>query len=318
MGFDLVGKNVLKDSFQRLYEKMEDAVMDKSDKAALSELLMQQDINGKIFSPNLNKFYTDFQHTMNYSDGKIDTFNVQLTGSLTAGTNSIVVPAATGLSNGMELSVQDASSYEDVVISSIGTGVVDHSTALNVVGNNYSTLGNGGRKLVRLSNGWFVCVAWDGTGHILNFYVSKDNGSTWSLLCYAAWNPSLTYNESAICCYGTKVICITNATLDTNVYTYKFDATTISGSLPSAAYLDSSQTSFGPGVSIEADSTGVIHAVWSSKNATYPNSYNIRYAKSTDGGSTWSAPTQVTVNNTSGVYVQNPSVVIKNNVPLIL
>lgn len=78
-----------------------------SDKALLSELMMQQDIAGKIFSTNLNKFYTDFQHTMSYSDGQIDNSNVQLSGSLAAGATTITVPSAAGISAGMEISVQD-------------------------------------------------------------------------------------------------------------------------------------------------------------------------------------------------------------------
>jgi hypothetical protein len=65
--------------------------------------------------------------------------------------------------------------------------------------------------------------------------------------------------------------------------------------------------------SITADSAGVLHAAWSSKNATYPNSFNIRYSKSTDGGATWATPTQINTNNSTDTHHQQPCIVIRSD-----
>ena len=64
----------------------------------------------------------------------------------------------------------------------------------------------------------------------------------------------------------------------------KFDATTVGATITSSINIDSGQTSFGSGCSIGISSTGVLTTAWCSKNSTYPNSNNIRSAKSTDGG----------------------------------
>ncbi|WP_393965830.1 hypothetical protein [Exiguobacterium sp. S22-S28] len=65
-----------------------------------------------------------------------------------------------------------------------------------------------------------------------------------------------------------------------------------------------------------------LHAAWSSKNSTYPNSFNIRYAKGTiaaDGSVTWGAVEQSTTFNNSSLNSSNPSVTLdKNGVPCII
>jgi len=77
------------------------------------------------------------------------------------------------------------------------------------------------------------------------------------------------------------------------------------------------------GVSLAINEAGTeLHAAWSSKNATYPNSFNIRYAKGTingDGSVTWGAVEQVTVINASSNNYTNPSVTLdKSGIPVIL
>ncbi|WP_447579975.1 sialidase family protein, partial [Acinetobacter baumannii] len=54
-----------------------------------------------------------------------------------------------------------------------------------------------------------------------------------------------------------------------------------------------------------------LHATWASKNSTYANSFNIRYAKGTinaDGSVTWGAVEQVTGVNAAGSDYKNPCI----------
>lgn len=180
---------------------------------------------------------------------------------------------------------------------------------VTVVGSAYDTSGNGGRKLVKLSNGWLVCAAY--VSQNVYLYKSSDNGTTWAQLCYI--NHSSINSSVSIVSNGTKVYVI--STLGTaNVYCWKFDATNVLNInlMGTEVAIDSGQSAVGL-TSLAIDSSGSLHAVWSSKNGSYPNSFNIRYSKSTDGGTTWIAPTQLTTTNSSGTDRTNPCIVIKNN-----
>lgn len=186
-----------------------------------------------------------------------------------------------------------------------------------VVAAAYSTAGNGGRKIVRLSNNWIVACVYNSSGLQMIYYVSKDNGSTWSQLCYTSRQPS----DWAIASNGTTVYTIMSISsgFSANGF-WVFDAATQSNTDPSLTIYnpDTGQTSFGTGTSLAVDSTGAIHAAWCSKNVTYPNSFNIRYSKSTDGGVTWATPTQITTDNT-GLDTTEPSIsVTSSNNPIIL
>uniref|UniRef100_UPI0020BD61BF sialidase family protein n=1 Tax=Lysinibacillus sp. D4B2_S17 TaxID=2941225 RepID=UPI0020BD61BF len=63
---------------------------------------------------------------------------------------------------------------------------------------------------------------------------------------------------------------------------------------------------------------GHLRAAWSSKNTAYPTSTNSRYAKSIDGGVTWSTPEQITNENDQYKFFEYPSIVVVNGKPLIL
>lgn len=185
-----------------------------------------------------------------------------------------------------------------------------------VINQPYSTAGNGGRKLVRLSNGWLVVATISSTNGIF-VHVSKDGGITWSALTRMEQASS----DVAIASNGTKVYILSSYTNNTSLRIYSFDATTVTNTniVSSGINIDNGQQSFG-NVSLAIDPTnGHLHAAWASKNATYPNSFNIRYAKSTDGGVTWSAVEQVTYYNQSADYtLTSPTIVTKNGHPLIL
>jgi hypothetical protein len=192
-----------------------------------------------------------------------------------------------------------------------------------VVASAYDTSGNGGRKLVRLSNGWLIAGVFDSANNLIRIYVSKDNGATFSLLCNLtsfATTPSFSIANK-----GTMVYVVTARQSDTNAYFFNFDAATVSAgsTLSSISSIDSSQSNFN-GCSLAINSAGTeLHAAWASKNATLPNSWNVRYVKGTisqvDGSVTWGVVEQVTTVNTAGGYdVLNPSIIISsNNIPII-
>ncbi|MEV9640413.1 hypothetical protein ABZ756_06920 [Mammaliicoccus sciuri] len=196
----------------------------------------------------------------------------------------------------------------------IGDVEVSHSAVDEVVvASAYSTAGNGGRKIVRLDNGWIVTVLIN-PGTSLVFYVSKDYGATWSQLCYANY----TATAVSIASKGTTVYMHMLANVDrfvsfdatkiTNV-NIQIDNTNTSMPLPIESTV---QTSFGSNTLVVDKATGHLHAAWASKNAQYPNSFNIRYAKSVDGGATWSAVEQLTKDNTTATNKRNPTVVVNS------
>lgn len=170
-----------------------------------------------------------------------------------------------------------------------------------IVNQAYDISGNEGRKLVRLENGWLVCIAYDSTNKYLYVYKSEDFGSTWTQLCYIYHVDIIA--RASIVSSGTNITILVPFGGTTNsVYSYTFDATVITNiNLVSSQYekiVDSAQNAVRT-TSLALDSNGVLHACWLSKNSTYPASFNIRYAKSTDGGTTWSNVSQVTKYNSN-------------------
>ena len=97
---------------------------------AITELLMLADIDSKVFSPNLGKFYTNFSTVMDYSLGAIDATKQTYTGTLSAGATNVVLSSATGFSAGQEISIQDATHYEDVIVQSVVSTTVSFKTPL--------------------------------------------------------------------------------------------------------------------------------------------------------------------------------------------
>lgn len=196
---------------------------------------------------------------------------------------------------------------------------VGTSTPVNINSSAYDTSGNGGRKLVLLSNGWIVAAAQNDSTKYVYWYVSKDNGQTWAQLCY--FNMGGGSNSFALASNGTVVYMLFCAPNGTWNYAYALDATTVPNTDQSGSYHspDTGQSSFGNGCSIAVDGNGTLHAVWCSKNTTYSYSFNLRYSKSSDGGSTWATPTQITtLNNNGNNGVTNPCLVVNSsNSPFI-
>ncbi|QPA33374.1 sialidase/neuraminidase family protein [Thermaerobacillus caldiproteolyticus] len=186
-----------------------------------------------------------------------------------------------------------------------------------VVNQAYDTSGNGGRKFVRLSNGWLVELLYDTTNSRYIFQVTKNNATSHEQLCYVQANTGDSFlSGGSIINKGNKIYAILPFKNSVNNYfiiVYVIDAETQTNVniYNGNAVLDTVQTALGT-TSIAINEAGTeLHAAWASKNSTYPNSFNIRYAKGTinaDGSVTWGAVEQVTKVNTSGNYFQNPSV----------
>lgn len=321
---------------------------------AIAEMEMFFELSGRLPSPNNNKLYTDFINTFTASMGTVDATSQVYTGTLSSGATSVAVTSSTGFAQGQEISVQDGVGYEDVIILSVvgnvitfttplvntytnpriyrsnnnginfgsaGTTAVtyDRTTPVQVVNSAYTTSASARPQV--LSNGWIVtCV---NTTTQLNLYKSTDNGATFTLLGFANNSGVLQFSMTS---YGTKIYLLINSGGTNNLFR-GFDAlnatggdiTTFSGVV--AGSVDTGQTSGQfSGCSIAINSTGTtLTAAWSSKNATYPNSFNIRSAKSTDGGVTWTKQDgtagvdQLTVLNTSGRDNISPNVVYMSN-----
>jgi hypothetical protein len=182
-----------------------------------------------------------------------------------------------------------------------------------VVSSGYSTAGNGGRKLVRLSNGWLVAIVYSNNYDFGNYlYKSTDNGQTWQQLCQI----SNTRQHSSIVAKGNYVYVLINQS-SFDLWFYKIDVITQTNVdiYNLKQIVDSGQNDIGS-VSLTINETGTeLHAAWSSKNSTYPNSFNIRYAKGTietDGSVTWGSVEQLTTYNSIGTDLRNPSIIINS------
>jgi hypothetical protein len=181
-----------------------------------------------------------------------------------------------------------------------------------------------------LSNGWIVAGVWNGelssASGVFYFYVDKMDGNGFQPLTQIN---SYTDGFSSIQAKGTDIYLLRAG--GTYARSYKFNALDANGStqapdLPSYSYtlIDSGQYGAFSGCSLAINEAGTeLHASWSSKNSTYPSSFNARYAKATidsqTGLPTWGSVEQVTKVNSSGNDIKNPVVIVKSdNTPVII
>lgn len=194
---------------------------------------------------------------------------------------------------------------------------INRSTPITVANSDYATSSNARPQV--LSNGWIVNAMLDlGTSKYVKLYVSKDRGATFPFVITSMATDSSLSNLS-VTSNGTTVHIIFSAA--GVIYYNKLDISSINFpySLNSGwVAIDTQIAPVGSGSHIVVDSTGVLHAVWCSKNATYQNSFNIRYSKSSTGGATWDTVVQVTKQNTSGDNFQNPVLILRNDVAFII
>lgn len=195
-----------------------------------------------------------------------------------------------------------------------------------VVASAYNTSGNGGRKLVRLDNGWLISAVSNNSNSI-KFYRSKDNGNTWNGLTGLdrPYYTGSTGNVSLV--VKGKNLYVLYQYSNSRIEFIRVDCSTandlvVAPSTGDIQTLTTNETTTG-NVSLAINDTGTeLHATWASKNATYPNSFNIRYAKGTiniDGSVTWGVVEQVSLITTAVDDIKNPSIIVDdNNYPLIL
>ncbi|MGD6876757.1 hypothetical protein [Bacillus infantis] len=191
-----------------------------------------------------------------------------------------------------------------------------------VVNQAYDTSGNGGRKLVRLDDGRIVTVVKDSANKKVRTYVSNDGTSFTEVGTGILFNFNLT-DVAIVAIDNNKIgLTVTHSLQSTSNYTMFYTGINVdTGELISNNSVDTGQTAVG-NVSLAINEAGTeLHAAWASKNATYPNSFNIRYAKGTinaDGSVTWSAVEQRTTLNTTGSDNKNPCIVLVNGNPSII
>lgn len=187
-----------------------------------------------------------------------------------------------------------------------------------IVSSNFEFYGKGGRKLVRLVNGWLISANINAQN--IYFQKSIDFGVTWTALTnvssFLAGNVSLVSS-------GNKVHALfTQMDGAPDVFLVSFDATTVPATLNNTATyesyfesVDSTQTAMGD-CSLAINESGTeLHAAWSSKNATY-SAFNIRYSKATrspDGKFYFGDAEQWTNFSTAVNHIDTPSVVVKND-----
>lgn len=188
--------------------------------------------------------------------------------------------------------------------------IYDHTTPVAVVSSAYDTSGNGGRKIVRLSNGYLISATKEDADTV-KIYRSTDNGATWSTF-FTYDNSGVTVTGFTLASYENTVHFFIAYTYSGAGYVYGYTYNGVTGSSVYSGHVELTspyQTTVGT-VSAITDSSGNVHVAWASKNSTYLNCFNIRYSKSTDGGSSWATPTQISTINIDGYNQQRPCIVI--------
>jgi hypothetical protein len=266
-----------------------------------------------------------------------------------SGATVVPVLSATGFVVGQEVTIYDDVNHEDVDITAINgnnltvsvltksykdkaqvarsmvandgafggwaTETTQAVTDATVVARADNITGNGGRKISSNSNGIFF-VTFSST----IFYLHKRNpvdGVISTVFTSGAFGSA---QDSSIIATDKNVY-ISLSGNNNSFQVYRFNP--ITGVLVDFSSLDNAtQTAMGSG-SLAINDTGTeLHATWASKNATYANSFNIRYAKGTinaDGSVAWGAVVQKTTFNTSTYNLSNASIILNNiGEPLII
>lgn len=235
-------------------------------------------------------------------DGTIWSWGNGINGRLGNGATSgtVLVPTQIGVTAN---NVRLGSSEEPTWVIPDGT----------VVWDTHTTSGNGGRKLIKLNDNSMIALTRTTTAFYL--HKSTDGGKTWFMLnqytIFDLVDASLTTDGVSIYVGYTHGLSTT-----ANGRYVSYQAYNSNGSMPYlVTNVDSGQSAIG-NISLAMNKAGTeVHMAWASKNSTYPNSFNIRYAKGTingDGSVTWGAVEQVTREINSAYYMQNPSIVIWN------
>ncbi|HEY2493242.1 MAG TPA: hypothetical protein VGI33_10060 [Paenibacillus sp.] len=180
----------------------------------------------------------------------------------------------------------------------------------------YDTSGNGGRKLVRLANGWLVSCIRTTTEYVLRR--SIDNGLTWTQHTQSGVTGLV---DTAIVAVGNVVYFMMTYANGSSVNWRHYNIA--NGTSSYSGFIEQGQTALG-NCSLAVNEAGTeLHAAWSSKNATNPNSFNIRYAKgvinASTGAVTWGAAEPITTFDTASINLKNPTIAfLSSGYPLII
>ncbi|AEO93682.1 gp424 [Bacillus phage G] len=179
-----------------------------------------------------------------------------------------------------------------------------------VIDKPYLVDGNGGRKLVLLENEALVLGLRDSTNNRVYCYKSVDKGLTWSKI----FDRGIVSKDISLTTQGNFIHLLIAESTTVSYYKLNELGEVISSNLS----IDTGQIAISNISLIINPANGYLHAVWASKDSTYSNSYNLRYANSTDGGSTWSSVEQITKINNTTYHFESPSIAIHQNEPLIV
>ncbi|MGG1249871.1 sialidase family protein [Brevibacillus agri] len=195
--------------------------------------------------------------------------------------------------------------------------------AVTVVNSAYQTLASARPQV--LSNNWIIVATYESATTKIHFHADKRDGSGFVYLGFRNVAAGAGFSTTS---KGTTIyVMAALGTNSTNVV-FKFDVTQATGgdvSLLSSYQnlgVDSGQSALGA-VSLTYNPVNdCLEAAWSSKNTTYPGSFNIRYAKGTidgNGNVSWGSGVQITTHNASNANHVNPCIVVlPNGRPVII
>jgi hypothetical protein len=221
------------------------------------------------------------------------------------------------LYKGSKLWIANKENVVDNIITQLTT--IDRQNTTVITGD-YTTQGDGGRKLVRLDDGTLVCAAIKvvSTTYYLMLQKSLDNGLTWVSMGERS-STTTVFSDVALVTDGKRI----NVLLvysSSQLLLYNLSKNDLIQNITHIS-IESSQTAIGNCSLAINEAKTELHACWSSKNSTYPDSFNIRYAKGTinsDGTVTWGTVEYVDKYNTTGTNMMNPSIIVtSSNIPII-
>jgi hypothetical protein len=178
-----------------------------------------------------------------------------------------------------------------------------------------STMGNAGRKLIKLDDGTLVSVRY----YLNNckLFKSTDNGYTWSKLAEYNHGSSDNVSDIALETDGINIFCVSSS--QSAVVFRVYDK---SGSFTNNVTLYSGASNFLGLSMLYSRSDKKIYVVWSCKMTSLPNSNNIMQITGTIGSGgtvTWTTAINRSSSNVSGMDFCYPSVVVNSdNQPVIV
>jgi hypothetical protein len=173
--------------------------------------------------------------------------------------------------------------------------------------NNNVTVASDGAGVLHAA--WAAKSSTYPNNHNLRYSKSNDGGVTWTTPVYITtyytggwnvWNPCIVVRGN----WNPVIVCNVNSSNpDNNIVAYVWNGSAWNSN---NIYIGGSFSQFSPCAVV--DNNDVIHVVWHGMDTTDNAHNNIRYARSTDGGATWSAAIKLTSGN--NYDQQYPSITI--------